>query len=33
LAHELGLDLPYHAAVHRVLSDGADPRDILEVLR
>jgi glycerol-3-phosphate dehydrogenase (NAD(P)+) len=33
LAEELGLDLPYHAAVHRVLSDGADPRDILEVLR
>lgn len=33
LADELGLDLPYHAAVHRVLSDGADPRDILEVLR
>ena len=33
LADELGLHLPYHAAVHRVLSDGADPRDILEVLR
>jgi glycerol-3-phosphate dehydrogenase (NAD(P)+) len=33
LADKLGLDLPYHAAVHRVLSDGADPRDILEVLR
>ncbi len=33
LADELGLDLPYHAAIHRVLSDGADPRDILEVLR
>ena len=33
LADALGLHLPYHAAVHRVLSDGADPRDILEVLR
>jgi glycerol-3-phosphate dehydrogenase (NAD(P)+) len=33
LADELALDLPYHAAIHRVLSDGADPRDILEVLR
>jgi glycerol-3-phosphate dehydrogenase (NAD(P)+) len=33
LADEHHLDLPYHAAIHRVLSDGADPRDILEVLR
>ena len=33
LAEELHLDLPYHAAIHRVLSAGADPRDILEVLR
>jgi glycerol-3-phosphate dehydrogenase (NAD(P)+) len=33
LAGTLGLHLPYHAAIHRVLSDGADPRDILEVLR
>src|SRR3990172_842841 len=33
LAQEHRLDLPYHAAIHRVLSEGADPRDILEVLR
>jgi glycerol-3-phosphate dehydrogenase (NAD(P)+) len=33
LASALDLHLPYHAAIHRVLSDGADPRDILEVLR
>jgi glycerol-3-phosphate dehydrogenase (NAD(P)+) len=33
LAAEHGLDLPYHAAIHRVLFEGADPRDILEVLR
>src|SRR3954470_19512304 len=33
LADELNLYLPYHAAVHRVLFDGADARDILEVLR
>jgi glycerol-3-phosphate dehydrogenase (NAD(P)+) len=33
LATSLDLTLPYHAAVHRVLFDGADPRDILEVLR
>jgi glycerol-3-phosphate dehydrogenase (NAD(P)+) len=33
LAGELNLNLPYHAAVHRVLFDGADARDILEVLR
>ena len=32
-ADELNLDLPYHAAIHRVLFDGADARDILEVLR
>jgi glycerol-3-phosphate dehydrogenase (NAD(P)+) len=33
LAEAHGLDLPYHAAIHRVLAHGADPRDILEVLR
>ena len=33
LARDHELDLPYHAAIHRVLSEGADPRDILEVLR
>jgi glycerol-3-phosphate dehydrogenase (NAD(P)+) len=33
LAEELNLNLPYHAAIHRVLFDGADARDILEVLR
>lgn len=33
LATELGLELPYHAAIHRVLFEGAHPRDILEVLR
>lgn len=33
LSAELGLELPYHSAVHRVLFDGADPHDILEVLR
>jgi len=33
LAGDHGLDLPYHAAIHRVLFEGADPRDILEVLR
>jgi glycerol-3-phosphate dehydrogenase (NAD(P)+) len=33
LAGEHDLDLPYHAAIQRVLSAGADPRDILEVLR
>ena len=33
LAAERELDLPYHAAIHRVLSHDADPRDILEVLR
>jgi glycerol-3-phosphate dehydrogenase (NAD(P)+) len=33
LADELNLQLPYHAAIHRVLFDGADARDILEVLR
>ena len=33
LADEHRLDLPYHAAIHRVLSEGANPRDILEVLR
>jgi glycerol-3-phosphate dehydrogenase (NAD(P)+) len=33
LAGECGLDLPYHLAIHRVLFEGASPRDILEVLR
>jgi len=33
LADELTLNLPYHAAINRVLFDGADARDILEVLR
>jgi glycerol-3-phosphate dehydrogenase (NAD(P)+) len=33
LADELNLDLPYHAAIHRVLFGGADARDILGVLR
>ena len=33
LAGEHGLSLPYHSAIHRVLFEGADPRDILEVLR
>ena len=33
LAEEAGLDLPYHLAIHRVLFEGADPRDLLEVLR
>jgi glycerol-3-phosphate dehydrogenase (NAD(P)+) len=33
LAAEHDLALPYHAAIHRVLFEGAAPRDILEVLR
>jgi glycerol-3-phosphate dehydrogenase (NAD(P)+) len=33
LASEHGLLLPYHAAIYRVLFEGADPHDILEVLR
>ena len=33
LADEQSLSLPYHSAIHRVLFEGADPRDILEVLR
>ncbi len=33
LAEEAAVDLPYHLAVHRVLFEGAHPRDILEVLR
>ena len=33
LAEELGLDLPYHAAIHRVLFEDARPEEILEVLR
>lgn len=33
LSSELVLALPYHSAIHRVLFNGADPHDILEVLR
>lgn len=33
LSSDLGLELPYHRAVHRVLFEGARPDDILEVLR
>ncbi len=33
LAAEHDLTLPYHAAIHRVLFEGARPDDILEVLR
>lgn len=33
LAREAGLDVPYHLAIHRVLFEGEDPREILEVLR
>lgn len=33
LAEEAGLALPYHLAIYRVLFEGADPRDVLEVLR
>ena len=32
LADRIGIDLPYHLAICRVLFDGADPRHILEVL-
>jgi glycerol-3-phosphate dehydrogenase (NAD(P)+) len=33
LAAEHRLELPFHTAIHRVLFEGGDPRDILEVLR
>jgi glycerol-3-phosphate dehydrogenase (NAD(P)+) len=33
LATELGLELPYHDAIYRVLFEGARPNEILEVLR
>jgi glycerol-3-phosphate dehydrogenase (NAD(P)+) len=33
LAGKEALDLPYHFAIHRVLFEGAQPRDVLEVLR
>jgi glycerol-3-phosphate dehydrogenase (NAD(P)+) len=33
LAAELGLALPYHDAIHRVLFEGARPDELLEVLR
>ena len=32
LTGEYGLDLPYHAAVHRVLLEGDHPKSLLEVL-
>lgn len=33
LAIELGVDVPYHQAIHRVLFEGAAPAEIMEVLR
>jgi glycerol-3-phosphate dehydrogenase (NAD(P)+) len=33
LARELGLELPFHGTIHRVLFEDARPQDILEVLR
>ena len=33
LSDEHGLELPYHRAVHDVLFDGVDPREVMEVLR
>ena len=33
LAGKEALALPYHSAIHRVLFEGAQPRDVLEVLR
>jgi glycerol-3-phosphate dehydrogenase len=33
LAKENAVDIPYHSAIHRVLFEGADPREVLEVLR
>jgi glycerol-3-phosphate dehydrogenase len=33
LAKENAVDIPYHTAIHRVLFEGADPREVLEVLR
>lgn len=33
LADQLGLDLPYHRSIHRVLFEDARPDEILEVLR
>ena len=32
LATERGLDLPFHARVHQVIFEGADPRSILETM-
>ena len=29
---ELGLDLPYHRAVYKVLFEGDDPRSVMETL-
>lgn len=33
LTERLGLDLPVHETVYRVVHDGADPKEILEALR
>ena len=33
LATELGLEVPFHGTIHRILFDEATPREILEVLR
>jgi glycerol-3-phosphate dehydrogenase (NAD(P)+) len=33
LAESKGVAIPYHSAIHRILFEGANPRDILEVLR
>jgi glycerol-3-phosphate dehydrogenase len=33
LAKENAVDIPFHSAIHRVLFEGADPREVLEVLR
>ena len=33
LAQENQVEIPFHAAIHRVLFEGAHPREILEVLR
>lgn len=32
LAHGVGVELPYHFAVYRVLFEGAEPRSVLEVM-
>jgi glycerol-3-phosphate dehydrogenase (NAD(P)+) len=33
LAQENQVEIPFHAAIHRVLFEGAHPREVLEVLR